>query len=274
MKTMIPLAVIGQLALGGAALAEPPAATDDPTPVSLGLVISNVEAAIETVPPEAAPVVEAAPAALPELPPDPAPVAATPDPEDGMPDAESVVETAAPVETGPAEPAPPPVAAAPPWPAVNPHDGAFEELLPANRKVAGALHAAQKPGAGEPWSRDRIAAAHLAGKWWEEVFEEMKAAGLVEGKSLTQLVEAHAPPAPLLRRSAANSLDTPDRDPERVELERNAHHAAPVVAAAANAKGGSGRGALGGLRRGSAGAVAATGKGAGKVAGGIGNLTR
>lgn len=239
MRNMIPLAVIGQLALGGAALAEPPAATDDPTPVSLGLVISNVEAAIETVPPEAAPVVEAAPAALPELPPNPAPVAAVP-----------------------------------PQPAVNPHDGAFDELLPANRKVAGALHAAQKPGAGEPWSRDRIAAAHLAGKWWEEVFEEMKAAGLVEGKSLTQLVEAHAPPAPQMRRSAANSLDTPDRDPERVELERNAHHAAPVVAAAANAKGRIGQGALGGLRRGSAGAVAATGKGAGKVAGGIGKLTR
>jgi hypothetical protein len=133
------------------------------------------------------------------------------------------------------------------------------------------LFAAQKPGAIAPWSLDEIAAAHFIGKWWEEVFDDMKNAGLLDGKSLAQIVDDYAPQPPRPSRASLESLDTPDRDPVRVETERSAHTSA---VAGATVKGSGGRGAIAGLRGGAAGALAGSGKGAGKVAGGIGGLTK
>lgn len=63
----------------------------------------------------------------------------------------------------------------------------FDKLSPGNQKIAQALCNAQKSGC-TPSALDNIAATKLGGKGWGEIFHEMKAQGLVQGKNLGQVV--------------------------------------------------------------------------------------
>src|SRR5262245_20199401 len=71
---------------------------------------------------------------------------------------------------------------------------AFDKLSLGNQKVAASLHQAQTPGTsptGSPiglLTLQQIASKRLSGQSWGQIFREMKAQGLVQEKSLSQVV--------------------------------------------------------------------------------------
>jgi hypothetical protein len=77
--------------------------------------------------------------------------------------------------------------------------GAFESLSPGNQRIARALFDAQRiqaPAGGDaatattrPLTLDEIAARKQGGRGWTQVFEEMKAQGLVQEQHLGQVVK-------------------------------------------------------------------------------------
>ncbi|HEY3067340.1 MAG TPA: hypothetical protein VGL09_16215 [Methylomirabilota bacterium] len=71
-------------------------------------------------------------------------------------------------------------------------DGAYERLSPTNQKIARALHEGQKPRPGvQLLTVDEIAARKEAGRNWATVFKAMKAAGLVDEKSLVDVLRRY-----------------------------------------------------------------------------------
>jgi len=76
---------------------------------------------------------------------------------------------------------------APPAPIAPQPSGPFAKLSPGNQKIAQALCNVQTNGC-TPATLNSIAAAKLGGKGWGEIFHEMKAQGLVQGKTLGQVV--------------------------------------------------------------------------------------
>jgi hypothetical protein len=86
--------------------------------------------------------------------------------------------------------------------AQTPAEGAYEQLSPGNQKIARALFDAQvKPSTRtapsttktsgtttKPLSLDQIAAMKQSGQGWGQVFQSLKAQGLVQDKNLGQVV--------------------------------------------------------------------------------------
>ena len=84
-------------------------------------------------------------------------------------------------------------------------DGAYAKLTPGNAKVARALHEAQVPNpapvrtaraangdqAAKPLTLDQIAAMKRSGRSWGQVFDTMKAQGLLTDKNLGQVVSRY-----------------------------------------------------------------------------------
>lgn len=74
---------------------------------------------------------------------------------------------------------------------------AFDKLSLGNQKVAASLHQAQTPGTsptGLPiglLTLQQIASKRLSGQSWGQIFREMKAQGLVQEKSLGQVVSRY-----------------------------------------------------------------------------------
>ena len=74
---------------------------------------------------------------------------------------------------------------------------AFDKLSLGNQKVAASLHQAQTPGTsptGSPiglLTLQQIASKRLSGQSWGQIFREMKAQGLVQEKSLSQVVSRY-----------------------------------------------------------------------------------
>lgn len=67
--------------------------------------------------------------------------------------------------------------------------GAYAQLSPANQKIALALYTAQpKTAPAKPLTLDQIAAMKQSGQSWSQVFNTMKARGLMRDKSLAQVV--------------------------------------------------------------------------------------
>ncbi|HEU5323225.1 MAG TPA: hypothetical protein VFX28_20630, partial [Methylomirabilota bacterium] len=91
--------------------------------------------------------------------------------------------------------------------AQTPVEGAYENLSPANQRVARALYEAQvpnpvpargsssRPGVSSSTSKtlslDEIAAMKQGGKGWSQVFKEMHAKGLVHDTQLGQVVSRY-----------------------------------------------------------------------------------
>jgi hypothetical protein len=70
--------------------------------------------------------------------------------------------------------------------------GAYERLSPGNRKIVDALYEAQTTtGSAIPLTRDQIAAQKSV-KGWNEVFKSMKAQGLLQEKSIGQVISGYA----------------------------------------------------------------------------------
>ena len=86
--------------------------------------------------------------------------------------------------------------------AQTPAEGAYEQLSPGNQKIARALFDAQvKPStttapttsrtsgtSTKPLTLDQIAAMKQSGQGWGQVFQSLKAQGLVQDKNLGQVV--------------------------------------------------------------------------------------
>ena len=72
------------------------------------------------------------------------------------------------------------------------NEGAFDHLSPGNQKIARALFEAQSSDAASKLSLDDIATMKRGGKGWGEVFQEMKAQGLVQDKNLGQAVSKYS----------------------------------------------------------------------------------
>src|SRR5215510_13008428 len=74
---------------------------------------------------------------------------------------------------------------------------AFDKLSLGNQKVAASLHQAQTPGTSPTGSAiglltlQQIASKRLSGQSWGQIFREMKAQGLVQEKSLGQVVSRY-----------------------------------------------------------------------------------
>jgi len=74
---------------------------------------------------------------------------------------------------------------------------AFDKLSLGNQKVAASLHQAQTPGTSPTGSAiglltlQQIASKRLSGQSWGQIFREMKAQGLVQEKSLSQVVSRY-----------------------------------------------------------------------------------
>lgn len=69
--------------------------------------------------------------------------------------------------------------------------GAFDKLSPGNRKIGRALFEGQKTATTESGSTltlDEIAARKQNGEGWGAIFKDMKSQGLVQAKSLGELV--------------------------------------------------------------------------------------
>ena len=73
--------------------------------------------------------------------------------------------------------------------------GAFTSLSPGNQKIASALYQAQSrptsPTSPTPLTRDQLAQMKQSGKGWGEIFQSMKAQGLVSAKNLGQVVSRY-----------------------------------------------------------------------------------
>ncbi len=74
---------------------------------------------------------------------------------------------------------------------------AFDKLSLGNQKVAASLFQAQTAGTSptgsptRPLTLQQIAAKRLSGQSWGQIFREMKAQGLVQEKSLSQVVSRY-----------------------------------------------------------------------------------
>jgi hypothetical protein len=74
---------------------------------------------------------------------------------------------------------------------------AFDKLSLGNQKVAASLYQAQTAGTSatgspvKPLTLQQIAAKRLSGQSWGQIFREMKAQGLVQEKSLSQVVSRY-----------------------------------------------------------------------------------
>jgi len=71
--------------------------------------------------------------------------------------------------------------------------GAFDSLSTGNQKIARALYDAQEPESmtTQPLTLDEIAAKKQDGQGWGQVFNDMKAQGLVQEKNLGQVVSRY-----------------------------------------------------------------------------------
>lgn len=78
-----------------------------------------------------------------------------------------------------------------------PSTGAFAKLSLGNQKVAASLYEAQiartlpTASPSRPLTLQQIAAKRLSGQGWGQIFREMKAQGLVQEKSLSQVVSRY-----------------------------------------------------------------------------------
>jgi hypothetical protein len=82
-----------------------------------------------------------------------------------------------------------------------PTNGAFAKLSAGNQKVARSLHHAQKarmpalnatgPASVKPLTLDELAAKNLSGQPWISIFKDMKAQGLVQERSLGEVVSKY-----------------------------------------------------------------------------------
>jgi hypothetical protein len=74
---------------------------------------------------------------------------------------------------------------------------AFDKLSLGNQKVAASLYHAQTTGTSStgsptrPLTLQQIAAKRLSGQSWGQIFRDMKAQGLVQEKSLSQVVSRY-----------------------------------------------------------------------------------
>jgi hypothetical protein len=74
---------------------------------------------------------------------------------------------------------------------------AFDKLSLGNQKVAASLYQARTAGTSStgsptrPLTLQQIAAKRLSGQSWGQIFREMKAQGLVQEKSLSQVVSRY-----------------------------------------------------------------------------------
>jgi hypothetical protein len=92
---------------------------------------------------------------------------------------------------------------------------AFDKLSLGNQKVAASLHQAQTPGTSPtgspigPLTLQQIASKRLSGQSWGQIFREMKAQGLVQEKSLSQVVSRYGQVADSELRTTATSATRP-----------------------------------------------------------------
>jgi len=74
---------------------------------------------------------------------------------------------------------------------------AFDKLSLGNQKVAASLHQAQTAGTSStgsptrPLTLQQLAVKRLSGQSWGQIFRDMKAQGLVQEKSLSQVVSRY-----------------------------------------------------------------------------------
>lgn len=83
-----------------------------------------------------------------------------------------------------------PKPAAPPTVVVTATPSAFTQLSPGNRRTATALFEAQKSSAptAPRLTLDDIARERRSGKSWSAIFQSMKAQGLIQAESLSQVL--------------------------------------------------------------------------------------
>ena len=83
--------------------------------------------------------------------------------------------------------------------------GAYARLSPRQQRIVEALFRAQRAAAANgmataptPLTRDQIAGMKTAGYGWQQIFGQMKAAGLVQEEDLRQLMDKyyHVPRRP------------------------------------------------------------------------------
>jgi hypothetical protein len=88
---------------------------------------------------------------------------------------------------------------------------AFDKLSLGNQKVAASLYQAQTAGTSptgspiRPLTLQQIASKRLSGQSWGQIFREMKAQGLVQEKSLSQVVSRYGQVADSERGTTATS---------------------------------------------------------------------
>ncbi len=85
---------------------------------------------------------------------------------------------------------PPTAPASTPAVASTPAPNAYESLSPGNKRIAVALFEAQKSSTADvtPLTLDQIAQERRNGKSWADVFQAMKAQGLIQAESLAQVL--------------------------------------------------------------------------------------
>src|SRR5438132_645329 len=76
---------------------------------------------------------------------------------------------------------------------LNPSPGGYARLTPGNQRVVDALYTAQRTSAtgmgATGYTRDQIAAMKQSGLGWGQVFQRLKAQGLVKEKNLGQPID-------------------------------------------------------------------------------------
>ncbi|PYM79316.1 MAG: hypothetical protein DME09_21595 [Candidatus Rokuibacteriota bacterium] len=76
----------------------------------------------------------------------------------------------------------------------NPSPGGYAKLTPGNQRIVDALYKAQRTsaagsmGTATGYTRDQIAAMKQSGLGWGQVFQRLRAQGLVREKSLGQVL--------------------------------------------------------------------------------------
>jgi len=79
---------------------------------------------------------------------------------------------------------------------LNPSPGGYARLTPGNQRVVDALYKAQRLSAtggmgATGYTRDQIAAMKQSGLGWGQVFQRLKAQGLVKEKNLGQVMSQY-----------------------------------------------------------------------------------
>lgn len=71
-----------------------------------------------------------------------------------------------------------------------PSPSAFESLSPGNKRIATALFEAQSTTASDatPMTLEQIASEHRSGRKWGDVFQAMKAQGLIQAETIGQVL--------------------------------------------------------------------------------------